>query len=357
MNTELQSFIEHARKKGMDHATIRMLLLSAGWKEKDIAEALTEQALDMPVPVPTDTGGARDAFFHLLTFVALYTSVISLIILFFTYINRLFPDAATQSPYADMADFSTIRWSIAAVIVAYPLFVWISRILLREMQEHVEKAASGVRRWLTYLTLFVAASTLMGDVITLVFTLLNGELSTRFVLKVIVILLLAGCTFTYYFYALRMTPLAAKQSGLNKTYGWVSCAIVLVALIWGIVITGSPMSARKQQFDERRVEDLRGIANEISVIVYGNVPKGMPNSVPVNPLPATLEDAARQAVFNKLNITDPETSTPYRYTVNDPMHYQLCAVFNAMRDQAYDIFWNHPAGQHCFDIDVTKNLP
>ena len=71
MAQSLGTFIDHARQKGMDHATIRMLLLSAGWKEKEIARALTAQALDIPVPTPPDVGGAREAYLHLVAFAAL----------------------------------------------------------------------------------------------------------------------------------------------------------------------------------------------------------------------------------------------------------------------------------------------
>ena len=70
-------FIDHARSKGMDHATIRMLLLSAGWKEKDIARAMSAHGLELPIPAPPDVGGAREGFMHLVTFAALYTAVIS----------------------------------------------------------------------------------------------------------------------------------------------------------------------------------------------------------------------------------------------------------------------------------------
>ncbi len=197
----LQSFITHARDKGMDHSTIRMILLSAGWKEKDVAQALSAQSLEMPVPVPPDIGGARDAFFHLLTFACLYTCVISLFMLFFTYIDNALPDAAVDSYFTD--DFSGVRWSLAALIVSYPLFFFLSRKMLQEMRTHPEKAWSGVRRWLTYLTLFIAALVMLGDGITLLYNLLQGELSLRFILKVLVVLLLSGCTFTYYFLALR----------------------------------------------------------------------------------------------------------------------------------------------------------
>ncbi|TSC58993.1 MAG: hypothetical protein Greene041619_174 [Candidatus Peregrinibacteria bacterium Greene0416_19] len=208
MNQEITQFIAHARSKGMDHATIRMLLLSAGWKEKDIARAMTEETLDMPVPVPPDAGGAREAFFHLLMFATLYTTVVSVIILFFTFINRLFPDPAVDPAYSynNQSNYSGIRWSLAAILVTYPLFLLLSRFLLKEMRVHPERAWSGIRRWLTYLTLFLTALAMIGDVITLIFYLLDGELSVRFLLKVLVVLAIAGLTFSYYFISLRTSP-------------------------------------------------------------------------------------------------------------------------------------------------------
>lgn len=351
--TQLKDFIAHARKKGMDHSTIRMLLLSAGWKEKDIAEAVTEESLDMPIPLPTDAGGARDAFFHLLSFVSLYTTVISTIILFFTYINRLFPDAAlSQYPTDTTWMASTIRWSIAAIVVSYPLFLWITRILIKEMSAHTEKAVSGIRRWLTYFTLFVTAAALMGDVITLIFYLLEGELSIRFLLKVFVVLAVAGTVFLYYFLSLKALPQTARASGLNKLFATIASAIVGIAVIWGIVLAGSPGSERERKFDERRVEDLRAIHTEIQNIVYGNKPV-RPDS-PVVPVPSTLEEIQNQAVYQKLNLLDPETGAPYVYTVQSNTRYSLCATFTFVRDFSYDIAWNHPAGEYCFELDATE---
>lgn len=358
MDNNLTSFIAHARQKGMDHNTIRMILLSAGWKEKDIAEAMTAETLDMPVPLPPDAGGARDAFFHLLNFASLYTLIISLALLFFTYINRLLPDAATDNYYSYDSDFSTIRWSIAALIVAYPIFLLISRSLLREMKQHVEKAASGIRRWLTYLTLFVAAGALMGDLITLIFYLLQGELSLRFILKVFVVLVLTGGTFGYYFTALKTSPQAAKATGMHTLFGWFSFAIVAVAIVWGIWIVGSPTSGRLHQFDDRRLEDLRAIDNEIISIVrpFSEQP-GVPVPTKLNkPLPPTLQEVALQAQYQKLSLNDPQTRDPYEYRVLDAAHFELCATFNFVRDRQFDIQWNHPAGHHCFRVDVLENI-
>jgi len=63
---------------------------------------------------------------------------------------------------------------------------------------------SPVRRWLTYLTLFGAACTLIGDVMTLVYNALGGELTTRFVLKVAIVGAIAGLIYWYYLGDLRI---------------------------------------------------------------------------------------------------------------------------------------------------------
>ena len=91
MNEKLSQFVDHSRDKGLDHATILHLLLSAGWREKDIAEVFCARDLELPIPEPTGVGTARDAFFHLLTFTALYTWATSLILLLITYIDFAFP--------------------------------------------------------------------------------------------------------------------------------------------------------------------------------------------------------------------------------------------------------------------------
>ena len=56
---------------------------------------------------------------------------------------------------------------------------------------------------MTYLTLFSAACALIGDVITLVYNALGGELTVRFLLKVITVALIAGTAFIYYLHGLR----------------------------------------------------------------------------------------------------------------------------------------------------------
>ncbi len=357
MQNSLQSFIAHARNKNMDLQTIRMLLLSSGWKEKDILQALATETLDLPVPVPTDTGSARDAFFHLLTFTTLYATVISLIILAFEYIGRWFPDAALDSyAYPQNADVSGIRWCIAVVLISFPLFVFLSRILHRECQEHAEKLQSGVRRWLTYITLFITACALIGDGITTLFTFLNGELSIRFIVKAFTILFFAGLPFSYYFSVLRMDADTYRKSSLHRAMIRVSLVLTTLVVGYGISLAGSPMHGRAEKFDEQRVNDLRAIQDEIYSEVYGQdryapQPAALVSKTLPKPLPKDLETVAANAQFQKLRLSDPETLSPYQYRTS-ATSFDLCATFALARDLSSDIFWNHPAGEHCFTFDA-----
>jgi hypothetical protein len=75
-----------------------------------------------------------------------------------------------------------------------------------------------VRRWLTYVTLFLAAGVLVGDLITLVYNVLAGELTLRFVLKVLIVGAIAGAIFWFYLRErlgreLAIAAAVAKQPG------------------------------------------------------------------------------------------------------------------------------------------------
>ncbi len=354
MQNHLNDFIAHARKKGMDHSTIRMLLLSSGWKEKEIAQALSAEGLDMQVPTPPDVGGAREAFMHLLSFASLYTLVISSVVLFFQYINRAFPDAAVDYNYSSNFDFSGIRWGMAAIIVSYPLLLWMVRLIHKEITKHPEKAWSGIRRWLTYITLFVAASSLMVDVIVLVFSLLEGELSVRFLLKVFTVFVIAGLTFIYYFLSLKTETAGYRK--LNRNFFAAASSIVALAFVWGVVIVGSPGAERERKFDERRLTDLRQIHNEIYSIIYDDrTPKPVADQQrPVRALPQSLSEMTALALYTYPETTDPETGEPYEYRVLGTNRFALCAAFNFVRQERYDIFWNHPVGRHCYEFSTLE---
>jgi hypothetical protein len=212
MTNELQSFVKEALVKGVSRPDIRAALLAAKWKpeEADAALALfAEVPFAIPVPARKPYLSAREAFLYLVLFTCLYVSAFNFGSLLFYFIEQWFPDAALNGYYSSVGDESALRFSISALVVSFPLYLWLSSLMQRAIAEEPEKKASRVRGWLTYLTLFVAAGVIIGDLIALLYNLLGGELTVRFSLKALVILLIAGATFGYYLWDSRKAEKAA----------------------------------------------------------------------------------------------------------------------------------------------------
>jgi len=205
MASELESFVREALMKGASKDRIAATLGEAGWSSEQVSRALlayADTAFVVPVPRPRATLSAREAFFYLVLFASLYAAAWSLGDLLFEMLNRALPDAADPAYMATRLDES-MRWSTASLIIALPLYLWIARLLAREVTRDPLARLSPVRRWLTYLTLFLASIALVSDMITLVYHLLGGEITLRFLLKVLVVAAIAGSIFGYYLSDLR----------------------------------------------------------------------------------------------------------------------------------------------------------
>jgi hypothetical protein len=231
MNAELIQFVEHAREKGMDHATVRQLLLSAGWKDIAISQAFCTRDLDLPIPVPPGVGlaraptprrpgvprKARDAFLHLLTYGTLYVWATSVVLLLFTYLDFAFPDPAWRTSYNTLqALLSIMRVQLAIVIVAFPIFLIVWNYLLREVRRNPETGKGVLRRWLGNLSLFIGAITLTGDAMTLIYFWLEGQMTIRFVLKAAVLFLIAGGLVGYLSLTLRGEATSETKTETNQ---------------------------------------------------------------------------------------------------------------------------------------------
>lgn len=183
VSDELGSFVKEALARGASREQVEDVLLRAGWTAQQVRAALAGYAavdFVIPVPRPRPYLSARDAFMYLVLFSTLYVSAYHLGSLVFTFIERAFPDAAaTANEYVVDYTRQRMRWSLASLIVAFPVFVAVSRSLDREIRRDPTKRSSMVRRWLTYLTLFLAAIALVADVISLVYYFLGGELTDR----------------------------------------------------------------------------------------------------------------------------------------------------------------------------------
>ena len=204
MIQELQLFVRESLAKNQSREAIAEALKKGGWPQDEIDSALAAYAdVAFPIAVPKRKPylSAKEAFLYLVLFMTLYLSSFSLGTIIFQFINRAFPDTLYTYGYDGTA--SIIRGALSAMIIAFPVFLWVSSILRKAIIKDPEKRCSKVRKWLTYITMFGVTSIIIGDLIVTLTSLLGGELTVRFFLKALTILVIAGSIFGYYLWDLR----------------------------------------------------------------------------------------------------------------------------------------------------------
>jgi hypothetical protein len=342
----IAGFIEKALAAGIPQQSLVGLLTARGWPEKEVYEALADHYQRLTgIDVPRRTGSgasAKEAFFYLLTFATLATWTIGLGCLAFALIDRWLADPLFFA-YRQSGDTYTITSSLAAVIVAFPLYLLISRAVLRESAVHPEKLDSPVRKWLTYMALVIAAAVFMGDLIAALTYLLQGELTSRFLAKSFVVLALSGGVFTYYFGGLRKADAAPARFGRDRMMAALSSAVVVLMVILGFFQLGSPREQRNVRADSERVLQLYRFSAEIRSYWTAHASQ-LPHII--NQLPGFVQ------------ANDPITHAPYEYHPRQGSQYELCATFARSSDQNQvgpgNDQWTHPAGRHCFQLDATE---
>ena len=151
----------------------------------------------MAVPRPTPYVSAREAFLYLIFFILLGVVAWNLGSLLFALIDTAIADRL-ENEWAVSRREETIRFGISGLVVGLPLFTWLALHLRKQRRNNPAMQRSRVRKWLTYITLFIAACTLIGDTIGLVYSFLSGDLSARLILKLLVIAAIAGAILLYF---------------------------------------------------------------------------------------------------------------------------------------------------------------
>jgi hypothetical protein len=202
MNTELVDFTRQALASGRSRDEIVTALRQAGWAQADITSVLENFAeVDFPIPVPRPKPylSAWEVFVYLVMFLALYATAYHLADITFEFINAKLPDPLDKA-INGVGFYDSIRLDISGLIVSLPLFLFMFSLANKAITRDPTKRSSRPRKWLTYLTLFIAVVSIVSDLITLVYNLLGGEFTVRFGLKVLTVAVIAGGIF-YYFLA------------------------------------------------------------------------------------------------------------------------------------------------------------
>jgi Domain of unknown function (DUF5671) len=233
------------------------------------------------------------------------------------------------------------------VMVGFPLYMVTMRFIVRELDARPEKHDSGVRGWLTYIALFLAAGVVAGDLITFLAYFLRGELTVRFVLKVATAGVIASGVFWYYVGSLKPPRERSAAFRTNQLFTLASAAAVVAVVGIGFTLLGSPKAQRLVSADRQRVEDLQAIARET------HLRRGRPGGAD---LPEQLDQITFGQPGARLRLKDPETQAAYEYQKRGQTAYELCAAFAMASDAPQDVrsrCWSHPQGRHCYALDST----
>jgi hypothetical protein len=262
-----------------------------------------------------------------------------------------------------------VRWTVSALVIGAPLFLFLSWRVGQARRRNPAMQGSRIRKWLTYLTLVIAAATLIGDGIALVSNFLAGELTPRFLLKALIIAVIAGVIFLYYVRDAERDEDAPTASGLDWALGGGLAAVAIAASVTGVALIDSPATLRARERDEARLTAIANIAGGVDC--YYTYENALPETLAI-----MRETLAERSSTTPLSCAwseedlDPATNEPYEFRPIDATSFEVCATFDlasreAERPDTRSYSYNyrdggrsfnaiHGAGRHCFTLTAES---
>ncbi len=284
---------------------------------------------------------AKYAFWYMLSLVALIFMALGCGQVIFQIINKTILDFTGM--YSASFNSSMLKFAISSLIISIPLYYLMVRQIERGLRSGDLDKDSGIRRWLTYVILFASSVVMVVWLIVTINNFLNGELTSKFLLKAVTAIIIAGITFSYYLYDIRRDDIK-KMNWVMWTYFAVSMVLTVGSLVAAFFFVESPAEARARNHDTQVLNSFTQIDSALGSY-YTQTGK----------LPATLAQINEQAPYiNQITLQDPQSKKMYDYKVLDETTYQLCADFQTDntkdmpgQDYTYADRWPHATGYQC----------
>ena len=369
----LTEYVQGRVRAGLSKAEIKEELLAVGWSEEEADAAYRDGLVALGIPMPS-TGNRPslvrksstvDIAVNFFSFILLCIVATALGSLYFQIINKYFQDPlAALGGAGEWGRTSAIHYAIASLVIGFPLYLAAIRIWFRKFREDEGRAESRLTKWLTYLVLLVASVTIVGDLIAVLFKLLQGEVTVRFFLKALIILVIAGLIFSFYYLERRKIQYRKDVPRAAFQYlGWAAVGMVVLGIILGFFAAGSPETARKRAFDIEREKNLNQLSNCIERYARD-----------LGQLPPSLVELKRSSTYSNCSIymVDPETRVEYEYRIVTASRiqgtakvgeFELCATFSLpsagpareigdAHRRLVGIWSEHGAGRSCHTVIV-----
>lgn len=266
--------------------------------------------------MPENNNNAKYAFYYLLSLAALIFTALGVGLASFGVIDRLLPDAAFIGSYVRNAS-NSFKFAISSLLIAAPLFYFLSSLINRGLKQGDLKLDSAIRRWLTYFILLVTSLTILGIMISIINSFLSGEITARFIFKVLTIFIISGLTFVYYYQDIRREE-AATLTPLGKGLALASLILVVISFIAPWFFIEAPKEVRARRMDEALVNKIRNLEAAVNSYYDRN-----------DVLPADSEALKLDQGFNIPfgEWQDPETGALIEYRLTSTSTFEFCAEF------------------------------
>lgn len=293
---------------------------------------------------------AKNFALQLGSLISLYVSIGALITLLFGIITTQYPDPA-RLPWEYESATASIRYAIAILVIFFPTYLFLTR-LVNNIRRHEHGVYLTLTKWLIYLSLLVAGAVILGDLVAVIYSFLNGELTVRFVLKALSMFVVIGSAFAYY--VLDAKEYWQKHEKNSLIYGAGTLVVVIVAILMGFMRIETPSEVREIAIDQNQINDLQNIQYQIEAFAQVE-----------NRLPESLEET-----YGELPVPQMDERPDYTYARTSASTFELCAEFafdsrNGMYSEksiapiaepwmirnAYT--WDYKAGNWCFERAVN----
>ena len=286
--------------------------------------------------------GPKVLFWYLTLFFTLGLVAFNLGALWFQYINKWLPQEVISGRVFASFDQTALKFAIASILVGTPIFFLFNWLIRKALIKSQLDAKNKIRVWVTYIILFSTIAIAVGDLITTIFRVLDGDYTLRFLFKALAILVISAWIFIYYSLELKSKDSLA-DSKIPKIMAVITIAVVAISFIGAFFIIDSPAVARAKAYDRTRIDNLQNISFGINDYYLNN-----------NKLPDTLAELS-------VNTIDPKTEKLYTYKIISDKEYELCAVFETSNQneppQLYGPYeysrFIHDIGEKCFKFNAN----
>lgn len=297
-----------------------------------------------------ETNTARNFALQLGSLIALYISLSAIITVVFGVINVLHPDA-TEGYWAYDSAQQGIRIGVAMVVVFFPTYIVLTR-LVNQVRRKETGAYLVLTKWLVYLSILVGGCILLGDLVVVILTYLNGEITLRFILKAGALLIVIGAALYYYMQDAKLYWNTHEKE--SKMYAAGASLVAIAVLALGFMNSDTPKEVREMKLDDQQTQNLQDMQYRIED--HYRINKSLP--------------ADTTQLYIGVEVpTAPEGRDAYTYKTVDTDTYELCANFaypsqSVGRDVAIPAStspdemknpynnWDHGAGKTCFERTV-----